>query len=208
MASEVSICNMALSHIGESAAVVSISPPDGSTEAGHCARFYSIARAEVLEMHPWAFASKRVTLASLVNDSTAWGYKFQLPSDIIKVVKLLPYGATSDIVGLDYIVAGEGQLYCNDENPTLVYTRLVVDTTRYTPSFTSALSYKLAAYLAGPIVKKATVAQAMLDLASAAVGKAAMLDANASSSETHGQPAPWMTARGAPQAVPDAKVLP
>ena len=44
MPSEVDICNLALGHLGDSATVATIDPPEGSAQAEHCARFYPIAR--------------------------------------------------------------------------------------------------------------------------------------------------------------------
>ena len=58
MASEVDICNLALGHLGDNATVSSISPPEGSAQAEHCARFYPIARDALLEMHNWNFAMR------------------------------------------------------------------------------------------------------------------------------------------------------
>lgn len=70
--SEVSICNLALSHIGDTAAVTSIKPPDSSQQAQLCSHFYYIARDAMLEMGSWSFATKRVKLA-LVKDWLAAG---------------------------------------------------------------------------------------------------------------------------------------
>ena len=63
MASEVEICNLALAHLGDEATVASIDPPEGSAQAEHCQRFYPVSRNSLLEMHDWAFATKRATLA-------------------------------------------------------------------------------------------------------------------------------------------------
>ena len=65
MASEVDICNLALGHLGDNATVSSISPPEGSAQAEHCARFYPLARDALLEMGYWNFAMRRVALAQL-----------------------------------------------------------------------------------------------------------------------------------------------
>ena len=59
MASEVDICNLALSHLGDTATIASLDPPEGSAQAEHCARFYPIARDSLLEMHAWGFATSR-----------------------------------------------------------------------------------------------------------------------------------------------------
>ena len=36
MASDVQICNIALAHLGDTATVASINPPEGSAQAEHC----------------------------------------------------------------------------------------------------------------------------------------------------------------------------
>ena len=74
MANPVEICNLALSHLGSSATVSAISPPDGSVEAGYCARFYGMARQLSLTAFTWQFALKRVALAEVTNTSTVWLY--------------------------------------------------------------------------------------------------------------------------------------
>ena len=70
MANPVEICNLALSHLGSSATVSAIAPPDGSVEAGYCARFYGMARQLSLTAFTWQFALKRVALAEVTNTST------------------------------------------------------------------------------------------------------------------------------------------
>lgn len=64
--SEVDICNMALSVIGEAPTVTDISPADGSPHAALCALWYPKAREAVLSMRNWSFASQRVALAHVV----------------------------------------------------------------------------------------------------------------------------------------------
>lgn len=154
MASTVDICNLALSHLGNKAQVVSISPVDGSVEADYCARFFSIARDEVLEMNDWTFARTRIALSQLsTNPSTVWQYAYSRPADCITPRRMMTGDATlheDDSVDFDQ----EGDvLLTNLQNAILVYTRPVEDPTRFSPGFVTALSYKLAAYLAGPILR-------------------------------------------------------
>ena len=89
MASDVDVCNTGLGYLGARAQISSISPPDGSVEAGYCARFYPIARREMIEAHPWAFATTRVALAAVANPSTVWAYAYALPADCIKPLRVL-----------------------------------------------------------------------------------------------------------------------
>lgn len=196
MASVVQLCNMALSHIGSEARVSSISPPDGSAEAGYCATFYDVARTELLEPGTWRFARKRATLAEVTNPSTAWAFAYALPSDCMRPLRVLTQGTALTVfnqderayrlneeAGADFDVEGD-VLYTNEPEVTLLYVRDVTDTTKFTPSFTSALSYLLASYLAGPILKGnegAQVGDGMRNRAMALADVAATASANASS---------------------------
>jgi hypothetical protein len=96
MSSEVEICNLALAHLGDSATVASIDPPEGSSQAEHCQRWYPIARNALLEMHEWGFATTRALLAEVVNPFPQWRRAYARPSDCLKVLAVLPADAASD----------------------------------------------------------------------------------------------------------------
>lgn len=176
MSSDVDICNIALSHVGADAIVSAIDPPDGSVEAGHCARFYAIARRTLLELGDWQWATKRVALAQVTNESDIWQYAYEQPSDCINALRILrptastngisytdPFGTLQPLVPSYYIAYDESNgaqfeiegstIYTNEPNAVLKYTFDVTDTAKFTPSFVDALGYMLASYLAGPIVK-------------------------------------------------------
>lgn len=175
MATEVDICNLALAHLGDTATVSSIDPPEGSAQAEHCARFYPIARDALLEMHTWNFATRKVTLAEVTNEWEQWEYAYALPSDCMTAFAIISPESTGDYTASynypgQYIdgttplvnVAGyapqpfviEGQtLYTNQEDAVLRYQALVVDTTKFSQLFVSTLSWQLASMLAGPIIK-------------------------------------------------------
>jgi hypothetical protein len=189
---------MALSHIGSEARVSSISPPDGSVEAGHCADFYDMARTELLEPGNWNFALKRVLLAQTTNLSTAWAYAYVKPSDCQRALRVLRPNTAVTVFTQDTVSAHtddrdsaafdiEGDvLYSNEPDAVLIYTRDVVDTNRFPATFTSALSYLLAAYLAGPIIKGnegVRVGDAMRQRAMSLADVSATSAANASSAE-------------------------
>lgn len=201
MASPVDICNLALSHLGARAQITSISPPDNSVEAGLCARFYPMARKEALESAKWSWSKRRVALAAVANPSTVWLYAYALPSDCLTPMRILQAAFTSAAWGMpsapvtfdDIAVfneAGtaqfeiEGQtLLTNEPEAVLLYTRDVVDPTQYSASFTTFLSYLLAAYLSGPILKGdvgAKTAGTWRQIAAQTKGEAAAHDANSS----------------------------
>src|SRR5687768_841518 len=93
MASPVSICNMALSHVGISKEIASIDPPDKNDQARACARFYEEDRDECLRDFPWAFARRIVELAlveTLATDGTRdWAYSYRMPSDYLGHARML-----------------------------------------------------------------------------------------------------------------------
>lgn len=172
---DVAICNAAISHLGGAQFISSLSSTDGSVYANYCAQFYPIAKRELLEEFNWSFARTRTALGSVTNPSQVWGYAYQLPSDCIDPLRVIPQStATSSGTQLWYsdytqlqpngiALLDEGgsskfemeglTLLTNEPNAVLVYKKDISDATLFSPGFASALSYLLAAYLAGPVVK-------------------------------------------------------
>ncbi len=199
MTSVTSICNLALSHLGDEAQVVNISPPDGSMQAALCGTFYPIALPVLLEMHPWTFATKRIAIAQAANPSPDdWLYAYAIPSTCIRPLSALfpgvparPFGNADD-GSHPYIVEaaqdGTAILYTNVETAVLRYIDNVADTTKFTPTFVIALSRLLASYLAGPILKDTTgmrVATEQWKLFMVEYGKATAMNANVGNRNTY-----------------------
>lgn len=163
MASEVDISNLALAHLGASATVSSLEPPEGSAQAEHCARFYPIDRDTLLQMHPWSFATRRKTLSPITNDNLQWAYCYALPADHLKPLIVIHKEIADEHIdnGLhapqDFVIelntSGNKVLYTNQEDAALRYIAEETDTTKYSPLFVSALSWFLASSLAGPVIK-------------------------------------------------------
>lgn len=204
MASDVDICNLALGHLGDEANVQSISPPDGTTQAQHCARVYAIARDATLEMHAWSFATVRASLAQLATaTTTTWAYQYEAPVDMVKPLSVYPADADyADGVGDDdnkQPFLREGNvILTNTPNAALRYVARVTDPTRFTPLFVETFSLKLAARLAGPIIKGATgmsVAEKFNALADKMMAHATANDANAGNYKPVHQP-DWLSSRG------------
>ena len=178
MATEVDICNLALAHLGDDATIASLSPPEGSAQAEKAARFYPIARNNLLEMHNWNFAAKRGNLALTTNTLDQWDYAYVAPADMMSPVAIIsptsqndyatrmsagdtPGGITSNYAPT--IVAGqytpqqfavEGEfIYTNQENAMLRYQAFITDSSLFSPLFVTTLSWHLASMLAGPVIK-------------------------------------------------------
>ena len=149
MASAVDICNLALAHLGDRANLSSL--------AEHCTRFYPVARDSLLEMHAWNFATRRAQLALLAEDiDTAWTYAYAAPTAVLTYAAVLAEGA-KDEDGQPFVVetlsTGLAVVYTDVENAVLLYVARVTDTTKFSPLFVDALSWLLASYLAGPVIK-------------------------------------------------------
>lgn len=176
MASPIDICNTALSLIGSDALVSSIDPPDGSVEAGHCARFYPLARLSMIELGDWTFPKTRAVLAEVDNVSAIWTYAYAIPADCINALRILrpdsttnsismsdPFGSLYPQVPSYFIAIDESAgapfeldgnvLRTNEPDATLIYARDITDSAQFSNSFVVAISYMLASYLSGPIVK-------------------------------------------------------
>jgi hypothetical protein len=160
---DVDLANLALSHLGDDATVSQLDPPEGSVQAEHCARFLPIVRGILLELHPWKFATRRVIpalRADLAN--SAWGYVYQEPNGMIRVLSVLPEGYTRDSDGgavafdCESDDEGNGLILTNTPNATVRGIFSVVDPVRFSPLFTDALSWLLASYIAGPLLKGET----------------------------------------------------
>ena len=163
MSSAVDICNLALSHLGESATVSSIDPPEGSAQAELCATFYPIARNNILELHEWGFSIRRAALALMTSTITQWAYAYAVPANMVRILSIQPTDSADDnsVSGIaspvPYSVEinenGVQVIYSDTENAYIRYTSKVEDTTLFSPLFITTLSWQLAAMLAGPVIK-------------------------------------------------------
>lgn len=208
MASPVEIGRLALAHIADAARINSISPPDNTIQAQHVATFYPIARDECLEAYAWPFSQKSVPLTqSLVTlPHGEWAFVYQLPADYLRALKVVPPGAPEDSPGHRYALRSDETeldllLFTNVHDAVLHYIYREEETGRYTPTFVTALSYLLAAHLAGPIVKGRagmTLKQGLMDLYQQTLNSAAVraLDSAGRSGQQWGDHKPtWITDR-------------
>lgn len=155
-ASVVDICNLALSHLGDKANVSDLE--EMSAQSDQCKRYYPIAKNLCLVQHAWDFATRRINPAEVATPPavTKWAFCYQAPSDMMKAIEVLPEGGNEQS-GVPFIIesdtTGARVIYCDFPNITLRYIALVDDPTKFSAMFTVTLSWLLASYLAGPIVK-------------------------------------------------------
>ncbi|WP_370677532.1 hypothetical protein [Pleomorphomonas sp. PLEO] len=188
MASTVSICNLALGHLG---ADKIDALTEASTEARACNRFYSQTLDALLAAGPpWRFARHEAVLAEVTGVTGGrWTHTYALPADLLRVRQVRPPDGTlsgailpGDLMGGDeggapYALFGDRLL--TDLSPvSLSYIRRVDDPTKFPPLFVEALSWHLAARLAMPLTRDANQRQAAFQMALQTQAAASAADAN------------------------------
>jgi hypothetical protein len=210
---DVNICNTALSYVGERDRVTSIDPVDGSEESRHCARAYTEAFEELLEMHTWSFATKKIEL-TVINadaddtDDPAWSYRYEIPEGMAEAIAVLPSEHTEDYVVADQRMPqnfhiklssedDELRIYSNVEDAYLRYTVYVTDPNQCSRLFLAALTWLVAAKIAGTVVRGDS-GEAIKNRCLAMFGKylAEAKTKDARQRQVTSEPtAPWMAAR-------------
>lgn len=226
MTSEVTICNLALAHLGDRATVVSIDPPEGSPQAGHCAQFYAPTRDMVLEMHTWSFTKRRIALALVENPSSTWAYAYAMPNLCTGVLAILDPDAADDFSAsassqtdsfevptgvnqtqgaytpqafdIETLDDGSVVILTNQTDAVCRYTVAITDPAKFSALFVQALSRFLASALAGPVVKGEAGRKAALDQAK--MGEYFLRMAKETDANSRNvkptHQVPWLAARG------------
>ena len=221
MASDVSICNLSLAHLGDTAAVASIDPPDGSTQAALCAAFYPHARELTLGVFAWGFATTREALTLVTAPTGAWAYAYAVPNGCITLLAIQDplaatdalaggplYATNPDAMGVSAIVPqpyavealsdGTVAILTNQPDAVARYVRNVTDAGRFDATFVSCLSRLLASFLAGPLLKGEVgraESEAQLKLMAFALKSATEGDANQMQVPLQKYSPPWMANR-------------
>lgn len=189
MSTELDICNLACSHIGESAIVSSISPPSPSNVLEkNCARFYPVVRNAALaaDAFPWSCNTRRTILADIGDPPASWLYRYALPANVMNViaVKQAEYMDDDTVASEDFTVEtdsnGARVLYTNLPYANLLYGAYVTNATTFPPGLVIAISHGLARFLAGAVIKGRTgiqVAEAQRKLYELELPKAQLTDA-------------------------------
>lgn len=173
MASEVGICNKALSRLGIDQLIESLDDPN--SRARQCKLHYAETRDEVLADFPWNFAQSVVALSPVSGvEVPGWGYVYRYPTDCLQahvvtdeVGARVPVGAawlSCDVwnydaqfpvdarmpfrVMADPVTSGAKILVTDVEAAYLWFTKRVTDPNQMSALFRSALAWKLATEIA------------------------------------------------------------
>lgn len=208
MASDVDICNLALSHFGQDGSIDSIDPPDESVEAEKCATFYPIARDLMLGRYDWSFARKYGTPNLQTNDTDQFAYKYRLPVDCIKPRRVLPGGYSDEFAeAVPYKIVGR-DFYTDAEDAVLVYTYKLTDTGVLSAQCVMGLSFLLASMVSGPITKDSSgrTQGSLRQAAHSAFSEAEVEDANADKHEPRHRSTAEVARGASARSMPDAEI--
>ena len=141
MASQLDICNLALSWIGGK----KISDlAEDSVEAQLVSTNYPLSRDAVMAARMWTFATKTATPSpSAGTPPVPWTYQYQLPSDCLRVFRVLDgqQNPTAWVRQGNYVLA-------NVTGIVMTYVSQVIDTSLFSPGLVQALAARIAADLA------------------------------------------------------------
>lgn len=151
MASKVEVCNMALGALG---APLIASIDDQNTGARLCkSNFASVANA-VMEERPWSFAVRRRSYSREVATPVfGYAYQYLIETDVVRVLEA--YVETPG--DLDFAVE-ERRVLCDEADGIFIRSTVAVpDPVNWSPGFTMAVVYRLAAMMAIPLVDNRTL---------------------------------------------------
>jgi hypothetical protein len=183
MASDVTICNLALMRIGVSQPIADLS--EQTTAAILANTIFADTRDLVLRSAHWGFARKVAALALVAEDPTDdWGFSYRYPADAVDIRKirsgLRRVDPRDERVSYELSSDGSGLLiYTDQEDAVAEYTWRVTTVEWYPPDFVSALAWRLAVDLAMALAPS-TLGSAMRDKAEQYY-RAAIIDAKAAS---------------------------
>lgn len=161
MASVIEICNIALARIGNSRTMNSLE--ERTKEAAICKLFFEPMRDAVLSDFDWNFAAARVVLADLGDPVPGWDYRYQYPTDCMKITEILPKGMRyplSERMRIQFEVGSDAEgtgkvIHTNEPQATMLYVKQITDPNMFDAVFRDALAWRLAAEISMPITANA-----------------------------------------------------
>jgi hypothetical protein len=154
MASEVEICNLALSHIGEDR-VSAISPNAATRQARECFTHYAACRDEVLSVLNWPFArTNPVILSELSATDERWDYVYLLPADCLVPREIYNPAKAHDDDKIPFeqaVVSGQQAILTDQYQAALIYTKRITNAGQFPAYFVTALAFRLASAMAVPL---------------------------------------------------------
>ena len=196
MASQVQIAKLALQHVGDRFDISSLT--EFTPEAEQVNLIFNDTRDALLRQHPWNFAKKFVSPATVAGTVPGgWTFMYLYPTDAVRILGITnPLGRGQPPIEFEVArnAANNRVLLCDQESAEIVYTARITTTEDFDAEFTMALSYSLAAKLAMPLTGDRGIAGELEKLATIHCNSAWETDAS-EGIEPAKPEADWITAR-------------
>ena len=196
MASKVQIAKLALQHIGDRYDISALT--EDSVEAEQVNLIYDDVRKEVLRMHPWRFATRFTSPATLsVTVPANWTYAYTYPSDGLRILQIEdPLGRDLEQIPFETaVLSDDTRVILTDElDAEFRYIYDEEDPTKFDPEFVNAFSFMLASRMAMALTGDGGIKQALAQEAYSHMSQAGATDAN-EGRKKKAPDADWITAR-------------
>lgn len=156
MADEVTVCNQALSYLGEPDIR---SLDELNKRAGLCKNFYPLVRDSVMSDYDWSFARATKKLQRLAEDSVE-GPTYQLPTDCLVPRGILPRGQVRTywkVMG-DTLIVPEYDSASITFDIYLQYTKRETNVSLFSSAFVDVVSLDMAVRMCIPLTADKTLA--------------------------------------------------
>ena len=158
MATEASICNMALARIQVKQAIGSLT--DETPVARLCTRFYEQTRQALLREFPWPFSEQYYTLALVETQPNArWGYSYRYPTGAVRINDVVSEQRIPD-PKIPFKIGSDSQgrlIYTDEEDAVIAANTDISDTAQMDPLFVDAFAWRMASELAAPLSESTEV---------------------------------------------------
>lgn len=175
--SDIQICNLALSHIGEPGIG---DFTDDTDPANQCEIWYGQCVEQLLREYAWNFAQASTTLTAGGTGSFGYDDYYTLPANIMRLNWV---GSSFDAWDrmTDYEISsitGDSLLHIDNSAGTLYvkYNQKVTNVALFDPLFVNLLALTLASNIAFPITKKAAICKRVDEKLARAIPKATSVD--------------------------------
>lgn len=175
MSSQVEICNMALTRLGQQR-ITSLS--QSSLEAQFCSLFYEQTKNELLTAHEWSFAIGRKVLAAVTGDNlTEYSYKYSLPNDSLRVITQI---SSDDFSDLETPYRIEGKYLLSDLSPNYIkYIKKITSDSDLPTLFVEPLYLRLATKINLKLTQDQTLLRILFqEFSGAMLSAMGLIDAN------------------------------
>lgn len=191
------ICNLALAHIHLTDTTIANLDTDKGNVAVQCRIHYDVARKFVLESHPWKFATRRVALADVGSPPLEWAYRYDVPSDSVRVVEVVRDLKTEEPIPFEIEDDGTGNklvLLTDKVNAYILYTRDVENVGLFSAGFVVSFGWYLASELSPALPGDFELQKTCLSVFQGTIGTAESSDSGQAQPDKELE-SPWERAR-------------